>query len=88
MSWGSRLRLATTLIVLAGVAFLGFLLGLDNDQAIALRFLNRETLALPVFWWLYAAFGLGLLAGFALATFNYISGRLAARRAVRAASAR
>ena len=86
MSWRSRLRLATTLVVLAGIAFLGFLVGLDNDQVVALRFLNRQSHPLPVFWWLYAAFGLGLLVGFALATFNYISRRFAAQRATKTAA--
>ena len=86
MSWRSRLRLATTLVVLAGIAFLGFLLGLDNGQTVALRFLNQQSQPLPIFWWLYAAFGLGLLVGFGLATFNYLSSRLAARRAAKTAA--
>ena len=80
MAWRRRLRFATALLVAAVIAFLGFLLSLDNATPVALRLLNRETEPVPVFWWLYAAFALGLVVGFALAGFRRVSRRLAARR--------
>ena len=75
------------LIVAAAIAFLGFLLSLDNAAPVALRLLHRETEPVPVFWWLYAAFALGLVVGFALAAIRCVSRTLAARRSRKATEA-
>ena len=58
MSWLSRLFWVS----LAVVAF--FLAALAvNQEPVVLQFLSWQTPSLSVFWWLLAAFGLGLLLG-------------------------
>lgn len=72
-------RLLLAVLLLAAVA-LGVLLGVDNHAPTALRILNLETAALPLFWWLYAAFVAGALAGFALCAAGFARGKLNERR--------
>lgn len=58
MSWLARVfwaLLAITLFFLAALAV--------NQDPVALKFLAWHTPSLSVFWWLLAAFGLGLLMG-------------------------
>ena len=58
MSWLARLFW----VALAVVSF--FLAALAvNQEPVSLRFLTWQTPSLSVFWWLLAAFGLGLLLG-------------------------
>lgn len=66
------------------VAILGGVLYVDNHTPIALRLLDRESPALPVFVWLYAAFATGAIAGFALCFFGFVRGKLEQRRLQRA----
>ena len=67
-----------------GVVILGGVLYVDNHTPIALRLLDRESPALPVFVWLYAAFGTGTTVGFALCFFGFVRGKLEQRRLQRA----
>ena len=55
-------------------------LGIDNHTPVALRFLNKESAELAVFWWLYAAFLSGALVGFALCSLGFVRGKLHQRR--------
>lgn len=80
-------RLLLAVLLLAAVA-LGVLLGVDNHGPTALRILNLETAALPLFWWLYAAFVAGALAGFALCAAGFARGKLNERRLRRDLAAR
>ena len=66
------------------VVILGGVLYIDNHSPVALRLLNRESPALPVFVWLYAAFATGAIAGFALCFFGFVRGKLEQRRLQRA----
>ena len=81
MAW---LKRAAIVLALAVIAFVGFLLGLDNSAPVALRMLNFETEPVPVFWWLYAAFALGLATGFAFCALGFIRGKFVIRRLRRA----
>ena len=58
MSWLARLFWVS----LAVVSFFLAALAVNQDK-VALRFLSWETPSVEVFWWLLAAFGLGLLLG-------------------------
>lgn len=80
-------RLLLAVLLLATVA-LGLLLGVDNHAPTALRILNLETAALPLFWWLYAAFVAGTAAGFALCAAGFARGKLNERRLRRDLAAR
>lgn len=73
-------------IVAAGLAvvILGGVLYVDNHTPIALRLLDRQSPALPVFIWLYAAFATGATVGFALCFFGFVRGKLEQRRLQRA----
>lgn len=73
-------------IVAAGLAVvvLGGVLYVDNHTPIALRLLDRESAALPVFIWLYVAFATGATVGFALCFFGFVRGKLEQRRLQRA----
>lgn len=73
-------------IVAVGLAIviLGGVLYVDNHTPIALRLLDRESPALPVFVWLYAAFATGATVGFALCFFGFVRGKLEQRRLQRA----
>ena len=62
------------------VVILGGVLYVDNHTPIALRLLDRQSPALPVFVWLYAAFATGAIAGFALCSFGFVRGKLEQRR--------
>ena len=66
------------------VLILGGVLYVDNHTPIALRLLDRESPALPVFVWLYAAFATGATVGFALCFFGFVRGKLELRRLQRA----
>ena len=66
------------------VVILGGVLYVDNHSPVALRLLDRESPALPVFVWLYAAFATGAVAGFALCFFGFVRGKLEQRRLQRA----
>ena len=67
-------------VALAAMTLLGVALGIDNHTPIALRFLTKETPQLAVFWWLYMAFLLGTLLGFALCSLGFVRGKLHERR--------
>lgn len=58
MSWLSRLFWVTLAIISFFLAALAV-----NQDPVVLHFLSWETPSLSVFWWLLAAFGLGLLLG-------------------------
>lgn len=58
MSWLARLFWATLAIALFFLAALAV-----NQEPVVLHFLNWQTPSLSVFWWLLAAFALGLLLG-------------------------
>ncbi|MGI9323073.1 MAG: LapA family protein [Pseudomonadales bacterium] len=58
MAW---LRKWTFLLLMLLVFVLVLLAAADNSEPVALRFLQYETFALPVSWWMLAAFALGAL---------------------------
>ena len=58
MSWLARVFWALLAIILFFLAALAV-----NQDPVALRFLAWQTPSISVFWWLLAAFGLGLLLG-------------------------
>ena len=58
MSWLARLFWALLAIILFFLAALAV-----NQDPVVLKFLAWQTPSLSVFWWLLAAFGLGLLTG-------------------------
>lgn len=66
------------------VVILGGVLYVDNHTPVPLRLLDRESPALPVFVWLYAAFATGAMAGFALCFLGFVRGKLEQRRLQRA----
>ena len=66
------------------VVILGGVLYVDNHTPITLRLLDRESPALPVFVWLYAAFATGATVGFALCFLGFVRGKLEQRRLQRA----
>lgn len=84
----TRLRRTLLGLLLLGVVALGLLVGVDNHDAVALRFLDFETPALPVFWWLYAAFVGGAVVGGALCGTALGRVKLRERRLRRALAAR
>ena len=67
-------------IGLLALVLLGLLLGIDNHTAVSLRFLNKETPALAVFWWLYAAFLIGVFAGLGICVGGLFRARIGERR--------
>ena len=75
-------RIRTFVVIGATVVLilLGVVLGIDNHTPITLRFLNKESPELAVFWWLYTAFLLGALVGFALCSLGFVRGKLNERR--------
>lgn len=77
MTWLKRIAIAGVLLALT---LLGALLAVDNDEAVALRFLGWESPQLAVFWWLYVAFLGGALVGFALCAIGFVRGKLGERR--------
>lgn len=74
------LKAALLAILLLALVLLGLLLGIDNHTPVALRFLNKETPALAVFWWIYAAFLGGVVAGFAICFGGLLRARFGERR--------
>jgi uncharacterized membrane protein YciS (DUF1049 family) len=58
VNWLARLFWAVLAIILFFLAALAV-----NQEPVALHFLNWQTPRWSVFWWLLAAFGLGLLLG-------------------------
>lgn len=69
MSWLGRLFWVTLAIICFFLAALAV-----NQDPVVLHFLSWETPSLSVFWWLLAAFGLGLVLG--LLGFTVLSARL------------
>ena len=74
------IRTTLVIVVLVVLILLGIVLGIDNHTPITLRFLSKETPQLAVFWWLYTAFLLGALVGFALCSLGFVRGKLHERR--------
>ena len=62
-------------IVVVGTlaAVLGAVLYVDNHAQVALNLLGHHTVEMPVFFWLYATFILGLAAGLALRLVRYFA---------------
>lgn len=58
MSWLARLFWVSLAVVFFFLAALAV-----NQEPVVLHFLTWQTRSLSVFWWLLAAFGLGLLLG-------------------------
>ena len=70
-------RLARNLFLLAALVVVvaaGVILGIDNQTPVTVRFLNKEA-EWPVFWWLCAAFGCGVLLGLALSVASLVRSR-------------
>ncbi|MCY3620089.1 MAG: LapA family protein [Gammaproteobacteria bacterium] len=63
-------------VVLLAVVTVAVILGVDNQTPVAVRFLNRVSPEWPVFWWLCAAFGCGLLLGVVLCAASLVRSRL------------
>lgn len=77
MTW---LKATLFAILLLALVLVGLLLGIDNHSEVSLRFLNKESPSLPVFWWLYAAFLGGVIAGAALCGTGLLRGKIHERR--------
>ena len=75
-------RIRTLAVAVAAVVLmsLGVVLGIDNHTPVTLRFLNKESPELAVFWWLYTAFLLGALVGFTLCALGFVRSKLNERR--------
>lgn len=71
---------ALAIVGLTALVLLGVVLGIDNHAPVALRFLTAQTPALAVFWWLYAAFLVGAVVGFALCSLGFVRGKLHERQ--------
>lgn len=84
----TRLKRILLGLALLGVVALGLLVGVDNHTVVALRFLDWQTAALPMFWWLYAAFLGGVLLGCALCGTAIARAKLRERRLRRTLAAR
>lgn len=84
----TRLRRILLGLLLLVVVALGLLAGVDNPTPVALRFLGLETPALPVFWWLHAAFAGGAFVGCGLCGAALGRAKLRERRLRRALAAR
>ena len=77
MTWIKATLLGALLLVLVLV---GLLLGIDNHTQVSLRFLNKESPSLAVFWWLYTAFLSGVVAGLALCFAGLLRAKIKERR--------
>ena len=75
-----RLKLFLWLVAGIALAALSAILVMDNGTPIRLRLVAYETPEAPVFVWLFVALGVGLVAGFALASVGVLRGRVARRR--------
>lgn len=71
-------NLALALVLLA-VFTVAVILGIDNQTPMAVRFLDRATPEWPAFWWLCAAFGIGLLLGVTLCAASLVRSRFSQR---------
>ena len=76
----ARIRSLLVIVAVVVLLLLGVVLGVDNHTPVKLRFLNKESLELAVFWWLYTAFLIGALVGFALCSLGFVRGKLHERR--------
>ena len=74
------LKAVCIVAALVVVVILGAVLYVDNHTPIALQLLDRQSPALPVVVWLYAAFSAGTVVGFALCLFGFVRGKIAQRR--------
>ena len=73
----------------ASVVFLIVLLAAaDNSEAVTLNFLDLESWAWPISWWMMTAFVIGVLAGTGLNLVSNTKLRLDARRAHKTAESR
>ena len=75
-----RLKLILWGVVGLALAALSAILVMDNATPVSLRLLTFETPPAPVFVWLFIALGGGLAAGFALASFSVLKGRVVQRQ--------
>ena len=69
MRWFKNLLVALAIIALVGVSAL---LLMDNSTPLSLRFLNVQTPAIPVFWWLLMALVIGVCLGAGLSAIGFI----------------
>ena len=76
----TRIRALLVSVVVVGLVLLGIVLGIDNHTPVTLRFLNKESPELAVFWWLYTAFLIGALVGFVMCSLSFVRGKLHERR--------
>ena len=72
-----RIALATGGLV---VVILAILLQIDNAEPVTVRFLTFASPAWPLFWWLLAAFLLGLATGLVCCSLGFVRGKLTERR--------
>ena len=54
-------------ILFVAVIMLGALAMIDNQDRVALKFLEWQTPELSIYWWLFLALALGFLLGWSLA---------------------
>lgn len=76
----ARIRRFLAAVATVALILLGVVLGIDNHTPITLRFLNKESPQLALFWWLYAAFLIGALVGCTLCSLGFVRGKLHAPR--------
>ena len=76
MAW---LKWSCIAAALLGGAFFGFLFSLDNATRLSLRLLHLQTEPREAYWWLYAAFALGLFTALLLCLSAYLRGRFVER---------
>lgn len=75
-----RLKLILWSVVGLALAALSAILVMDNATPVSLRLLTVATPPAPVFVWLFMALGCGLAAGFTLASFSVLKGRVVQRQ--------
>lgn len=79
----------TLLFVAATIVFLlVLLLAADNSDTVTLKFLDLESWAWPISWWMMTAFVVGVLVGTGLNLVSNTRLRMDARRAHKTAESR
>ena len=68
-------------VVFVAVLLLGALAMIDNQERVALQFLDWRTRELSIYWWLFVALSIGFLLGWALTSVANLRRRAAARQA-------
>ena len=77
MTWLRRLVLGVSFLV---VLLLGALVFIDNSSAVALRFLDWQTPALSLYWWLLGTFVVGVAVGWLVSMVTVVRAKSSERK--------